>query len=962
LNNKTGPNSLPTFATLLSPIVFAVILLVFMTTGAMAQYALVSVSGAIRAEDKSPIPGVKVQLIQKETTTQVFTDTEGNFVYHFAHPGHLEIRFEQSSIGVTGSHEVVAYPGQFFHLDVVLLKQRDKNGKKNPWDIKEIKDVPNAWEAERVLTEARLESYPSVLHLWALLNHTELNIVADRYDVSGMQSSRQFLLGIRGSSYTQNQASVNGIALTHPTGDGMLAFPDISTMQTIVYTIGGSPSHHVGTGGHLTFIPKTGGRKIHGHAHLYFQSGALQNVNPTERLRFFGITESDERWRHFINANFQIGGPLGGIPWTYFGSVSVRDSEKRIREHSLPVSATVTQEAFNLSGDLSERSRLFLYWAGQQVSEPQANASPQITREASLDRNQRYHSLTAAWTHRYSSTSLLDARFGIVTGSVHSRPQPGIERQNREDLFPGFVLNGVPDPPDYLEMVAMLYNTTSGAPSLVTNSDGTAIEANVGFSTVRDGFENSNHQISIAASFRRSSLTQKHTAIDDLNLLFFEGLPESVRLLNTPVRMRDRIHHLEFHAADTVTLSHLSLSAGIYGSISNGINILSSGVSTNSLNWYNLSGRIGIAYNLWSGRRFVINAVLARTYNQPLTGTWAAINPEGLGFERHSWVDTNQDLQYQPGEDAGVLKVYGSPHNRLDSSLKNPHIDEINLGFSTGGHGIALHLLGFIRAEKNLISLVNKGVPASSYTPVQVWDPGPDGDLTDGGDDKLVTAYRQDPTTLGKDWYLLTNPPGHKGHSEGFELKLSYTLSGFQVEASVMRYRAVAAAAPGMLAVDNDTSTLLGIFDDPNKAILARGSTYFDRGTVSRFWAIHDLGFGIKWSVVVSYLDGLPYSRYLPIKGFPQGVFGILTRQRGPGDSGSFGGYRTVHCRNIDLRVIKEFAWGRGRLSAVLDIFNIENRAEALLQTDVTAPTHLWRIPLRFQTPRSIQLGLRYVW
>jgi hypothetical protein len=407
----------------------------------------------------------------------------------------------------------------------------------------------------------------------------------------------------------------------------------------------------------------------------------------------------------------------------------------------------------------------------------------------------------------------------------------------------------------------------------------------------------------------------------------------------------------------------MSVSIGAYASFSNGANILNSGTSANSLTWNNLSGRIGFAYSLWDSRRLVVRAGLARTYNQPITKTWSAVNSEGLGFERHSWMDANGDFQYQSGEDTGVLKVYGAPYTRLDPALENPHTNEINLGLSAELiSGIAFQAFGFRRTERDLISLVNEGVPFSSYTPVQVWDPGPDGYLNAGGDDKLITAYSQNPATLGKDRFVLTNPAGHVGNSEGIELKLNFAFGNFRAAVSAMRYRAVAATAPGMLAIENDTSALLGAFDDPNKAILARGSTYFDRGLMGRFWATHNPGWGIRCSVVISYQDGLPYSRYLPIKGFNQGVFGILTRQRGAGDAGSLGGFRTVHYRNVDARVMKEFSWGPGRLSAVVDVFNIENKAQALLQTEVTAPTHLWRIPLRFQTPRSVQLGLRYHW
>jgi hypothetical protein len=402
---------------------------------------------------------------------------------------------------------------------------------------------------------------------------------------------------------------------------------------------------------------------------------------------------------------------------------------------------------------------------------------------------------------------------------------------------------------------------------------------------------------------------------------------------------------------------------GAHVSFSNGANILDSGAKENSLTWKDLSWKVGFAYGVWDRHPIVVRAGYSHTHHQPLTRTWSALHPTGFGFERYLWTDTNNDLQYQPGEELNILKAYGSPYTRLDSDLKNPHVNEVIVGFS--GEfipGISFHAFGYHRNEKNLFSLVNEGVPFSAYTPVQVLDPGPDGHLNSGGDDTFVTAYSQDPQTLGNDRFVLTNPEGHKGFSQGFRLRLLVAVGGFQMEASAMRYRAVYSNAPGMLAVENDTSALLGIFDDPNKDILAEGSSYFDRGTVGHFLASHDVGWGIRWSVIISYLDGLPYGRYLPVKDFSQGVFGILIRQRGPGRAGSRGGFRTVHYRNMDIRLTKEFPLGPGQLAAVFDVFNLENRAEPLLQTNVTAPTHLYRIPLRFQTPRSIQLGLRYRW
>jgi hypothetical protein len=339
------------------------------------------------------------------------------------------------------------------------------------------------------------------------------------------------------------------------------------------------------------------------------------------------------------------------------------------------------------------------------------------------------------------------------------------------------------------------------------------------------------------------------------------------------------------------------------------------------------------------------------------------VNPEGLGTRLYSWVDANGDGQFQTGENTSLLKVSGSPYTTLASGLKNPRTAEVTLGLTQGGlRGLTFNLFGFRRFDQQLMSLVNVGVPFSSYTPVQVTDPGPDGFLDAGGDDQVITVFNQKPESLGRDRYLLSNPEGLDGYSEGYELRLAFSSARFQVEAAMTRYRAVASTAPGITARDNDTSALQSVLDDPNKAIFARGSTYFDRGTLGRLWATSSPGWDIRCSLIVSYQDGLPYSRYLPVKGLNQGIVGVLTRPRGPGDAGSIGGFMTTHNGTIDVRTAKDLRRGSKTLTATLDVFNLANSSLSLVQTDVTAPTHLWRIPLRFQTPRSLQLGLRFRW
>ena len=70
----------------------------------------------------------------------------------------------------------------------------------------------------------------------------------------------------------------------------------------------------------------------------------------------------------------------------------------------------------------------------------------------------------------------------------------------------------------------------------------------------------------------------------------------------------------------------------------------------------------------------------------------------------------------------------------------------------------------------------------------------------------------------------------------------------------------------------------------------------------------------------------------------------------------------TSYYETIDLRLIRNFVRNKGTLAGTLDVFNLLNTSQALVEANVTSLTQYWRVPLRFETPRSLQLGLRYSW
>jgi hypothetical protein len=946
----------------LSCIALVLVMLLGGASASLAQYSTSTIWGSVSTIDGKPLSNALIRWFQNGQPISLETDASGRFRYFFVSPGVRVFSFEHSSTSETGKCEAMAVPGSFLHLEAVLQYKTQSNSDRDTWHVRSNAAEVDVWQPERIITEDRIESLPGAGYLWSFLNHTEPSVVAERYDVGGMNGQSQLLIGVRGSSWTQNQTTVNGLTVNHPAGEASLFIPDMTTSEAIVYSIGDSSSQHTGPGAHLSFISKRGGQELHGQVHSYFQAGALQNTNVTARNRFFGIIESDERWHHFIDSGIQLGGPLGRRPWTYFGSFTDRNMEKRVRNHAMPVSANTSLSIFNLQGQISNRNQINIDWSMQRLHEPESGSSPQVTREASVDRTQNNNTFQGAWTRRISEQSLLDVRLGLALGYVDSKFPENSQSQSRENIFPGYALWGVPDQPDHFYMVGMLSNTISGSPPLATSYDASAFEASTMYSTIRPIFGKPTHQITVEARYECHTLMQKQASGGNVNLLFFEETPNSVRILNTPAKSRDRVEQLELHASDRFSFWRLNFTLGITADSSRGRNLLNSGQSANALRWNNIAGRAGIAFKVMDKFPLVLRAGMAKISHQPITTTWNAVNPEGLGVQLYAWDDINGDKKFQMGEDKQILKVYGSPYATLDPELKNPHTNEIMLGLTQSGvAGLTFHAFGFRRREYNLHSLVNKGVPFSAYTPVQVFDPGLDG-IVGTGDDGQVTAFNQNASTLGKDSYLLTNPAGLNGFSEGFELRLNLSSRRVHAEGSITHYRSVASTGPGISARENDTSALLGVFDDPNKAIFSRGSTYFDRGTLGRVWATAELVWGVRWATLLSYQDGLPYSRYLPVKGLNQGVVGILTMQRGPGEAGSRPGLMTAHYETIDTRLAKNFRLKRGKLMATVDIFNVGNRAQPLLQTSVTAPTTYWRIPLRFQTPRSVQLGLKYDW
>ncbi len=165
-----------------------------------------------------------------------------------------------------------------------------------------------------------------------------------------------------------------------------------------------------------------------------------------------------------------------------------------------------------------------------------------------------------------------------------------------------------------------------------------------------------------------------------------------------------------------------------------------------------------------------------------------------------------------------LLARFGGPYSTIDPRLKRPYVDEFNVAAEAR---LPLETTASIRLfrrdEKNRIAAIDTGVPDSAYQPSQILDPGPDA-LPGTFDDQTLTVYAQNPATLGKDQYLLTNPAGLRMLNEGMVAEARGAWRWLQGHASFMAVKSWGLQNPGNSVLAND----------PGVIGLARRSEHYD--------------------------------------------------------------------------------------------------------------------------------------
>jgi len=890
--------------------------------------------GICKDSTEKPLSQVVIQFRhhQQDWQDTLQSDETGAFHITGLPPGRYSIQFEKESLQSQILENVHLEPSQTLYVDVVLSTTSDHQTASRILSIDYMNNLH-----QTILNESQIHSSPSAHNVWSLIENQDLSATTNRIDVGGLWGDQPALFGVRGnSSWTQNVYMLNGMDVTDPYWSGMpLFYPDFFSLQYSQLTNAGHPPFALSPGGYFNLLTREESSSFTGSLSTFFIPKSFRSTNITPLVEREGIFES-HTFDYFTDGNFRISGPIIPGKLNFSTSASVYRIGRDLAEFDTTDKSSVVAGLFSLKYQMTNSYFRFL-WTGQVISSPSYGAGRNIPFSSTNNRKDLYNILQLIWRGRLGKKHVLQAGLSFAFGDQQSEFQAGNSPGYTSEMF--------------------TLEPTGTAPFASDNTRQTMSFMLRGESLL-PGIFGALHKLRYGFQLKYGYASSLINIKNNRHLFTFNDQPFEISVFNTPVHHREAAYHLNFYLQEAMTFSNfISLYFGLNIAMSKGWipDTLASPEPIHKIDWINLSPRFGLTIPLTDSKTSVIKFSAARYFHTLPLHYLTYGNPDALGEEIYTWNDESSDNIFQSDEIGILLRKEGPFYSRIDQDLKRPFTDELSLAYvNSFSPGWMLTVSGFYRRTKNLIETTNTGVPDSSYEEVEIHDIGDDR-IPGTPDDLTFTVYNQMPESLGQDFYLLTNAGDNSRVSYYYGLDLTLLKrygKRFTFFLSLTAVNAICLTNPGNSEWENDDGVVGDLYDTPNTLINSEGNPRFDRGYTGRLGLTYLAPLGFRFSGIIKYYDGQPFSRKIIVTGMNQGPFYIQAHPRGKA--------RYEYNRTIDIRIEKIFNIGKSRLRIILDGFNMTNRSLATEENEWTSLEFPLRYATEIQSPRVFRLGMAY--
>ena len=597
-----------------------------------AAYGQSQIVGQVTDNTGGVVPGVTVEAASPvliEGSRISITDSQGRYGIVDLRPGDYEVTFTLPGFS-TVVRDQLALPANFaMTIDVEMLVGALEETITVSGEAPLV-DVQQA-QRSRVIRRDVIDAVPTG-RSWqtrvALMPGVQTTL-----DIGGSRAMDQHYIQTAGLDDDNTSVTIDGMLINGLSSDGGSQYylNDAFTHEMAVEMSG--PDAETSSGGVLvTMIPREGGNELSGTFYYEAMNRDFTSSNLTPRLTNHGVRSVDR-----IDRSYEVNGSLGGpvvrdrVWFFYTGHRRIRDrvvldsfhrdgspgiDDRQVHGNNLRFTIQATRNnKLSVWYDRNNKLTGHNHTAGEDVET--------VSESRGLGKHGPRYAAQVKWTSTISSRMLSEVGWSTHRTDYNNRPQPGLPQDRPAGVRTCLATPCLEFDPKQVGDIHPWY-------SIVSRFDPEAIgiermgNAEFDFGKVSQRYVLSaklsyvtgshNFKVGVQNSFGPEAWTWINNA-DIRSQDYRSGVPEEIRISNTPLIYSHRLNHdIGLFAQESWTLDRLTLSPGIRLEWFNGqvdANASPAGrwvparqfdEITNLPDWFDVSLRFGVAYDLF-GRR-----------------------------------------------------------------------------------------------------------------------------------------------------------------------------------------------------------------------------------------------------------------------------------------------------------------------------------------------------------------------